>query len=181
MPLTPLPEDNTKRYKMLYTVEEDNHSLTARCATTMTDATAISNFEDAFAALATFLGTNVSWNDLQVALLGSNVFNPVGGWTPTAGAAAGVVGELDQPRSVCFPGRTTGGRKSKAFIYGVFSTYITPDSYEEDPLTSTEFQAFRGLLNSQSDFWLGIDAIKPSWYNRCTIKANDRWVDGRRG
>lgn len=179
MPLTPLPEDNTKRYKMVYTVEEDQHSLTARCSSSQTDAQAILNFAACFAALETYLGTNTTWVNLEVALEGSNIFNIVGGWTPSVGTG-GAVSELDQPRALCFPGRTTGGRKTKAFVYGIFSTYITPDSYAENPLTSAPLQGFQGLLNSQSDFWLGIDGIKPTWYFRCTIKANDRWVDGRR-
>jgi hypothetical protein len=179
MPLTPLPEDNTKRYKLIYTVEEDTHTLTARCSASQTDGQAVINFTDCAVALNGILGSNVTWVNLEVALLGSNVFNIVAGWTPQPGGAA-VVSELDQPRSICFPGRTSGGRKTKAFIYGASSAYTTPDSYSEDPLTSTPLQGFQGLLDSQTDFWLGIDGIKPTWYFRATIKANDHWVDGRR-
>jgi hypothetical protein len=66
------------------------------------------------------------------------------------------------------------------FVYGVDSAFPTPDSYSQDPLVTATFQGFQGLLQSQSDFWLGIDGIKPTWYFRMTVKANDRWVDGRR-
>ena len=179
MPLTPLPEDNTKRYKLVYTVEEDVHTLTSRCSASQTDGQAVIYFTDCGAALSGILGSNVTWVNLFVALLGSNVFNPVAGWTPIAYSNTAVT-ELDQPRAICFPGRTSGGRKTKAFIYGASGAYTTPDSYSENPLTSAPLQGFQGLLNSQTDFWLGIDGIKPTWYFRATIKGNDHWIDGRR-
>jgi hypothetical protein len=179
MPLSPLPEDNTKRYKLIYTCEEDEHSLTSRCSSSQTDGQAVINFSDCFAALASVLGANTTWVNLMVALSGSSVFNAVAGWSPLVGTG-GAVSELDQPRAVCFPGRTAGGRKSKAFLFGVSSAYITPDTYAENPLVDARFQGFQGLLNSQSDFWLGIDGLKPVWYFRATIKGNDHWIDGRR-
>jgi len=179
MPLTPLPADNTKRYKLIYTVEEDTHSMTARCSSSQTDANAITYFADLFAPMEDALGSNVTWANLEVALEGSNVFNVVGGWTPLVGGSD-PVNEVDQPRSLCFSGRTTGGRKTKVFVYGVTSAFATPDSYAQDPLTTASFEGFQGLLNSQSDFWLGIDGIKPTWYFRLTVKPNDHWVDARR-
>jgi hypothetical protein len=66
------------------------------------------------------------------------------------------------------------------FVYGTGSTYVTPDTYEEDPLVTAPFQGFQGLLNSQADFWLGIDGVKPTWYFRNTIKTNDHYVDAKR-
>jgi hypothetical protein len=179
MPLTPLPEDNTKRYKMVYTVEEDTHSLTARAADSMSDSTANSHFVALFAAIGASLGSNCTWVDLQVAAKNSNVFNSTGTWTPSAGTG-GPVSEVDQPRALCFPGRSNTGRKVKAFVYGVTSGFTTPDSYEEDPLVTATFQGFQGLLDSQSDFWLAIDGSKPVWYFRLTVKTNDHWVKGRR-
>jgi len=179
VPLTPLPEDNTKRYKLIYTVEEDQHSMTARCSSSQTDAQAVTNFNDLFAAVGASLGSNVSWVNLEVAAQGSNVFNVVGGFTPLVGTG-GAVSEIDQPRSICFPGRTSGGRRTKVFLYGFDSAFATPDSYDQNPLTTATLQGFQGLLQSQSDFWLGIDGVKPTWYFRCTFKANDHWVDGRR-
>lgn len=179
MPLTPLPEDNTKRYKLIYTVGTFQHSITSRCSASQNDATALGHFAAVGAAMQPAFGTNVTLVNVEVALLGSNVFNIVGGWTPIVGTSS-PVSVLDSPRAVCFPGRTTGGRKAKAFWYGVTSSYVTPNAYSEDPLVSPEFQGFQGLLNSQGDFWLGIDGIKPSWYFRCTIKPNDHYVDDLR-
>jgi len=179
MPISPLPEDNTKRYKMIYTVEEDTHSLTGRAANTLTDAGADAHFVALFAAIGSSLGSNCTWVDLQVAAQNSNVFNSTGTWTPATGTG-GAVSELDQPRALCFPGRSATGRKVKAFVYGVDSGFTTPDAYEEDPLVTATFQGFQGLLNSQTDLWLAIDGSKPVWYFRLTVKGNDHWIKGRR-
>jgi hypothetical protein len=164
---------------MIYTVEEDNHSMTARAANSMSDATANGHFVALFAAIGASLGSNVTWVDLQVAAQGSNVFNSTGTWTPAAGTG-GAVSELDQPRALCFPGRSATGRKTKVFVYGIDSAFPTPDTYIENPLITATLQGFQGLLNSQTDLWLAIDGVKPTWYFYCTFKTNDHWVDSRR-
>lgn len=179
MPLIPLPADNTKRYKMIVSVAGMLHGLTSRCSAAQNDAVANGHMLACFAALAPSLGSNTTWVDLEVALQGSNVFNSTGTWTPAVGTA-GTVDAVDYPRAMCFPGRTTNGRKTKAYIYGIASGFNTPATYEQDPLTSATLQGFQGLLNSQTDFWLGIDGVKPSWYFRCTIKQNDHYVDAAR-
>ena len=179
MPLSALPQDNTKRYKMIYVVEEDTHAMVARASDVMSDSVANGYFVALWAAIGGALGTNVTWVDLQVAAPHSNVFNSTGTWTPVTGSGTAVT-ELDQPRAICFPGRSNTGRKTKVFVFGVSSAKPTPDSYEEDPLTTSEFQGFQGLLNSQSQFWLAIDGVKPTWYFRNTWKGNDHWIQGRR-
>lgn len=179
MPLSPLPEDNTKRYKMVYVVEEDTHAMQARADNSITDAVADAFFVAMFAAIGPSLGSNVTWADLTVADQGSNVFNSTGTWTPLTGGG-GAVAEVDQPRALCFAGRSNTGRKSKVFVYGIDSGFTTQDSYEEDPLVTANFQGFQGLLNSQNGFWLAIDGVKPTWYFRLTVKTNDHWIAGRR-
>ena len=179
MPLTPLPASNTKRYKLTYTVEEDQHSLTARCSSAQTDGQALTNFGLMFADVAASLGSNVAWTQLEVALEGSDIFNVVSGWSALTGTG-GAVSELDQPRSFCFAGRTNTGRKSKAFLWGIDSAYVTPDVYSMTPIVTATLADFRDHLNSMTDFWLGIDGVKPTWYDRYTVKVNDHWVDLRR-
>jgi hypothetical protein len=179
MPLSPLPEDNTKRYKLLYAVAGQNHSMQSRCSDAQDDSTAVGHMTAIAASVLTFVGDNVSFLGVSVALAGSNVFNPVGGFTPVTGSGA-TLGQINFPRAICFPGRTTGGRKTKVFLFGAQNSYNTPNTYEEDPLTTSELQGFQGLLNSQTDFWLGIDGIKPTWYFRMTIKQNDHYVDAQR-
>jgi hypothetical protein len=179
MPLTPLPASNTKRYKMRYTVGGINHSFTSRCSDAQTDAAAQTFLDALFADIRGGLGTNVTWVDLEVALSGSDVFNSTATWTPTSGLGT-AVSALDLPRSVCIAGRTSGGRKTKTFLYGFTSTFATPDTYELDPIPAGVFTDWHSLLVSQADFWLGIDGIKPTWYLRATVKPNDHFVDKAR-
>jgi len=177
--MAPLPESNTRRYKMIYTVGTEGHSMTARATPTFNDGVAAAHFDALFAAVAASLGSNTSWVGLEVAPQGSNVFNPIGGFTGGTGGG-GAVAAVDQPRAMCFAGRTSGGRRTKVFLYGVDSGFVTTAAYSEDPLVTATFQGFQGLLVSQADFWLGIDGIKPSWYFRMTIKPNDHWIDAQR-
>jgi len=179
MPLTPLPPSNTKRYKMRYTVGGVGHSITARCSSSQNDTTALGFFNALFAAIAASLGSNTVWTQPEVADEGSDVFNAVGGWSPLTGTGSSVAA-VDRPRALCFAGRTVNGRKTKAFLYGMTSGFTTPDTYEEDPIVTATIQDFRDLLQSQADFWLGIDGVKPTWYQRITIKTNDHFVDALR-
>lgn len=179
MPLIPLPADNTKRYKLSYTVKAQEHSLTARCSAAQTDAVAVGYFTAIKAAILASLSSDTTLLGVLVANQGSNVFNPVAGFTPASGGG-GSLAAGDEPRSFAFPGRTSGGRKTRATWFGVDSSIPTGSDYEQDPLTVATLQGFQGLLNSQSDFWLGIDGVKASWYFRCTIKPNDHFVDKAR-
>ncbi len=178
MPLTPLPEDNTKRYFLVYTCGTDVHQLQARCADTLGDATALSNFNAIAVALAPSAGTNTTFAGVEVAVNGSNVRNPVPGFTPVTGTGGGSVGGAETVKAWCISGRAPSGRKSKVFVFGMFIS--TPANYKQDPLTDAALQGFQGLLNSQSDFWLAIDGTKPVWYFRATTKPNDHWVDAGR-
>jgi hypothetical protein len=164
---------------MVYVVGGTQHTMLSRSSSAQNDGVAAAHFQALANSLQVTMGTNVTFVGVEVAAQGSNVFNPIGGFTPVTGTA-GAVAPVDFPRAVCFPGRTTNGRKTKVFLFGVSSAYVTPATYEEDPLVKAEFQGMQGLLNSQSDFWLGIDGVKPSWYFRCTVKTNDHYVDAAR-
>jgi len=177
MPLSPLPPSNTKRYKLLYTVAGQQHSMISRCSSAQSDGVAVGFFNAQFAAITGALGPNVVWVGVEVALSGSDIFNPIAGWSPLTGTAGNDVSTINEPRAFCYSGRTVGGRKSKVFLYGVGDDVPTPATYEMDPLPgSGEFNNFWVNLNGQADFWLGIDGLKPIWYFRNTVKPNDHFI-----
>jgi hypothetical protein len=178
MPLSPLPETNTKRYFLVYTAAGLTHQLQARCADTVGDSTALTFLSDIATALAPSAGTNTTFAGVEVAANGSNVRNIVPGFTPIAGTGGGAVGGAEIVKSWCISGRAPSGRKVKVFVFGMFLS--TPANYKQDPLTDAALQGFQGLLNSQTDFWLAIDGTKPVWYFRATTKPNDHWVDFER-
>lgn len=174
MPLTPLPQDNTKRYFLVYTVDGTNHSMMSRASSSFSDATAVSHMQAVAVALQDKMGNDATFLGVEVAAQGSNVRNPIAGFTPVTGTG-GSRATFADALSICIAGRAPSGRKTKVFLYGTAGIAI-PANYEEDPLTTAELQGWQGLLNSQSDFWLAIDGTKPTWYFRATFNWNDHWV-----
>jgi hypothetical protein len=174
MPLTPLPANNTKRYALVVHTPEHVHHMIARCTTSFSDSTALSNLTAVGAALADGMGNDCHFTSVLVAAQGSNIFNPVAGWSTITGVQAGLPA-LQEPRSVCISGRASSGRKVKTFVWGL-SGVTTPDTYLSEPIVASYLSGFQGLLNSQTDFWLAIDGLKPVWYNRATWGYNDHFV-----
>jgi len=179
MALPPLPENNTKRYFLNYQCGGIGHALQSRCSDAMGDATAVDNFTAFVTAILDAMGSNTTFLSVDVALKGSDIRNPVPGWDVLVGTAGGVTG-LDLPRSMCFPGRSVTGRKTRLFLFGVTSALVTPTTWAFDPITNPELGAGRALLNSQSDFWCAIDGVKAIWKSRLTVKPNDHYVDKAR-
>lgn len=174
MPLTPLPPSNTKRYTLVYTVGGQSHHMMARAGAGATDTDAVNNFTAIFAALESAFYSDVSGLGILKQEQGSDVANPISGWTVMNGTSGSPITPQIKPRAWAFSGRSATGRKSRVYVYG---TVVAPgDTWEQDPLTDARFQGFQGLLNSQSDFWLAIDGTKPSWYFRATADFNDHYV-----
>lgn len=174
MPLSPLPEDNTVRYFLDYVVAGEQHSMQSRAASTMSDATAVGHFQAIAATLQTLVGSNVTFQGVSKCALGSNVRNAVAGLTPVTGTAV-VISDPARPFQCVVSGRSSSGRKTKVSIFGAQGIVI-PTSWAQQPISTSEIQGFQGLLNSQADFWLAIDATKPTWYNRVTFGYNDHWI-----
>jgi len=153
----------------------DPHSIQSRCTSSQTDANAISIFTDYANIIGPLLGNNCSFIGVDVALQGSNVRNPLSGWTTINGGSA-AVGGVDLPRSVCFAGRSSDGRKVRVFQFGITSSLSTPAIYKQEPLTQVQFVDLRTLLNDSLNFFLGIGGLKPVYHDRTTFKPNDHWV-----
>lgn len=158
----------------MYTVGSEQHSMQSRSTPSFSDAVAVSHMQAVAAALQPAAGSDVTFLGVEVAAQGSNVRNPIAGFTPVTGTG-GTRATFSNALSICIAGRATSGRKTKAFFYGSAGVGI-PASYEENPLTTPALQGWQGLLNSQSDFWLAIDGVKPVWYFRATFTWNDHWV-----
>lgn len=174
MPVTPLPASNTKRYQLLLRTPNHTHKLTARAADGFSDSVAIAHLAAVAATLQEQVGNNCTFSSVLVAEKNSNIFNPVSGWTPVTGTSGAML-EVNEPLSICISGRSSTGRKSKAYLYGITSV-TTPVSYVQEPIAVGAISGFQGLLNSQADFWLAIDGTKPVWYNRATWTYNDHFI-----
>src|SRR3569833_414864 len=146
MPITPLPPDNTKRYRLVYTVAGREHRMMSRCGSGMTDATAIGHLNAVAVALAPYMFSDVSFIGVEVLAAGSDVSNPVSGWTVVNGGQPGAMPAAAAARSWAISGRSSTGRKARVYWYG--SNIPQPATWEEDPLVTASFQGFQGLLNS---------------------------------
>lgn len=178
MPLTPLPQDNTKRYFVEMAVGTIQHYVQVRCTDAITDAAAIANLAADFTALLPALGNNVTIPNLYVAVRGSNVRNLVSGWTNLTGTQGGDCLNQRRARSHAFSGRTPGGRKAKMLIWGVMESedanFIFPVP------ASGALRNFFTAFTSRASMYLGIDGTQATWHERITEDMNDHWIKALR-
>ena len=173
MPLPPLPPENTRRYLMAYTVGTQEHHMLARADAAHSDASAVASMQAVAIALKAECANNVNFIALLVAAQGSNVFNPISGWTVQTGAVGAPITDNRRAYEVAISGRSSTGRKSRAYLYGWAG--VAPINFEQDPLTAPGLQGWQGLMNSTAGLFLAIDGSKPVWYFRATFNYNDHY------
>jgi hypothetical protein len=111
---------------------------------------------------------------LSVAEHGSDIRNPVAGWTPLVGTSTNPQSDLDEPLTLCARGRSNDGRKSRLFLWGmVFARTVT---WLLTPGSGTDFATFLSRLNSDSTFYLSISGLLPVWRDDFTINYNDHAI-----
>jgi hypothetical protein len=147
--------------------------MLARADASHSDVAAVATFAAVAAALKPVFGSNCVFTAVTVAAKGSNVFNPVAGFTPVTGTNGSTVLANDRAYEVAISGRSTTGRKSRIYFYGYAGARFT--NFKQDPLTDAALQGFQGLLNSTSGLFLAIDETKPTWYFRATANYNSYW------
>jgi hypothetical protein len=180
MPLPPLPASNTKRYFLTQVADTYQHTMMVRVGPAVTDAAAITELAALCAIFVPIAFVSTAWTALSVAQAGSDVRNPVPGWTTIVGTSAGNQPDLTRPYAWQYKGRSADGRKCKLFVYGLSPT--VPDTYEMDPiLAGSALKSAQVRLNSQPGFYLSISGQQPAWYDRLTVAPNDHWIGVARG
>lgn len=174
-----LPESNTKRYWLVYTVGPHEHRILMRVADSIEDEDAVGEAESAWNLLVPTLSTDTILVGLEVAERGSNVRNPVSIEDPIPGTLGGALAEIQRPREWTIKSRSRDGRRGGVGIFGVNQN--TPTTWELAPITEDDLAAFRLRLNVTTGMWLSISGLKPLWYDRVTVGYNDHWVDVMRG
>lgn len=171
--MAPLPENNTPRLKVTYQNAIADHDVVFRMvANTDVDAleAAIDNLLDAAGPEMHFAEvTNV-----QFAADGSDLFfprssSPLLGKTFGSGAAT----VETNARFWQFGGRSTGGRRTKAYLYGYKG--LVSDwrlSSSED----TDVAAVVAILNADAAIFTAIDGLATTWYPYANINYSDHWV-----
>lgn len=171
MPLTPLPPDNTLRYKVNYTFAGHNHDFQVRGDGSSTDGglgTIVDNFlTDLDPVLYPIVITTV-----EKAIAGSNVFNVVTSGIESNTYGSGSPSGLLAPQFIGFQGRSVGGRKCRLSVYG-----IKPEEndYRFNPGDNADVDAAIVTLQSAAHYFLSIDGIHPTWYAYANTGFNAYW------
>lgn len=174
MPLTPLPEDNTRRMFVNWTVGSMSHSTQIRVADGPTAAAIMADLHGMFALLIDYMGNNVSIDSLDEAVSGSNVRNPVPGWTPIEGLGTNdpITGQR-LARTFSYRGRSATGRKTKGLLWGLVLPEQADFQFTVDP--ETDLRSFMDALNSFTFEFLAIDGSKPVYKADLLEDYNDHW------
>lgn len=180
MPLPALPESNTKRYFLVYTCPPFTHRLQIRCLETATDAAAIARVEGDFGTLINDqFGSNVTFDGLEVAAKGSDIRNPVAGFTPfVGGAGTPTIGE-DVARTFSVRGRSPTGRKTKLLLFGMQGA--EEGDFLLTPGGGSDLLGFIAVLNGGTAFYKTIDESSAVWKPNLTLDYNDHYIAQLRG
>lgn len=178
MPLTPLPEDNTKRYWLKSTCKGVEHESQCRVADTVSDATAVAVFQALALDLAALMHADCQFDGVEVALKGSNVRNPVTGFSTQLGTLGGSTADINIPFETTFVGRSATGRKWKVGFWCL--VYTLTQTWRISSLTGTGLDDALADIVGAGDMWLTIDGTKPVYYSYANFSYNDHWVNRER-
>lgn len=178
MPLSPLPASNTKRYFVGIQAGGFQHHVLCRTNNDAgdTDVTAVLQFQFGLLAPVMFSDTHV--NELLVADAGSDIRNPVSGWTIIDGEQPGPQPTTDNPLSLAMRGRSRSGRKTRLFLWGIL--FARTPSWVLIPTPESELDAFAAAVAGSVGIWKAIDGTQSVWGRDYTIDFNDHWVGQER-
>lgn len=174
MPLAPLPASNTKRYFIGLVDANGQHHIQVRCAPTVSDAAALTDLGFTVDQLLPVTYADYTFNELLVAEIGSDVRNPVAGWTPKVGTNTFSQADREFPLAITARGRASSGRKVKLSLWGQFFT--VPTNWLYVPPALGAHAAFMQIVITSPSYFLSIDGAKPIWREDFTVDYNDHWV-----
>jgi len=175
MPLPPLPPSNTKRYWVVTQGPQTEHRTQVRVDASVTDSAALIALNADWTILMAETSVNYNIVGLEVAQAGSDVRNPVPGWAPLVGAAAGIGGQ-QFARSFSIRGRSADGRKMKMLIWGL-SSATQPDFQLAPGAMASALTNFLASVNTRAGYYLSISGLKPVYKIDMLESYNDHWVD----
>jgi hypothetical protein len=168
--MAPLPIDNTARYKVFYTNGGRQHVQDVRV-----NAVSPSAFGTAFAALLSAIAGDLTVtviDEVQFAGLHSNLFFPVitGIEGTSHGGGAATIRTTTQYAN--FIGRSAGGRRVRAAIFGVL---VISDDNRFVAGESAAFDNAIAVLVANPSIWVGIDGTQTAWKSYVNTGFNAYW------
>ncbi len=172
MPITPLPANNTKRFWVIYLYGPHTHRVQCRTTNDFPDASALANLQFDLNLIKPVMNSEWSAIGLEVAVQGSDVRNPVAGWTTISGTGGATTEPQHFVRAVSIRGRSTSGRKVKYLYFG--SNFAEAPDFEIDP-TLTGFATMIASMEGRASMYLAIDGSKPVLRTNLLEDYNDHW------
>jgi hypothetical protein len=169
--MAPLPPNSTRRYFLNYTVGGLQHTLQMRTVEAVTDAGAafaLDQFMDILSP-ALFL---VTINNLERANLGSNIRNVIP-WTGNLTYGIAPQDDHDRPNFISFVGRSPGGRRVRATVFG----WNGPDDANYRYVQGENVQVDNAYahLNLASGTWIAVDGQEALFHLYGNYGFNAYW------
>lgn len=173
MPLAPLPPSNTARLFVSYSAYGSyRHTVQLRPLTGFTIEDTREWFIDWLTANAALFATTTVFDEASVAVINSDVRNPVT-WEEISGTGVAPADTVRDTRMISFPGRESSGRKSRLSFYGhVFGPDTDYRVLQGDSLVAAA--AITGL-NSLLARAAGMTGGKLSFKPYLNIRNNAYW------
>jgi len=176
--MAPLDPSNTERVKYTYQNSVNEHSIVFRVVT----GTPTAQVDTVFQTILSNVGIGCMASTItgvDRALIGSNVYNPVGDSTllgDSFGSGAG--NPLQDAESIGFVGRGSDGRRSRLFLFGFGSA---DTNFRILPSENPNVGNVVSLLNDPDTPLLTISGTAPVFNEYANINFNDHWVKDARG
>jgi hypothetical protein len=172
MPLLPLPEDNTARLIVNYTVGTEDHEVQFRLLSPFTQADLVGFVHTWINDHKMLWGTNVQFHSADWIAQGSNVRNPIS-WAVIAGTGAAPTDPVAPSRSASFVGRSPDGRKLRIFFYGM--VYGPDNTYRVEASLDPDLADAINDLNALTSRVGTISGSAPIFKPYVNIRNNAYW------
>lgn len=170
--MAPLPIDNTRRWWLDYSVCTKEHSLLMRSIDTV-DAVQASDAIDAFLTALNSQLRLVTVLGLRMAPKSSSISAPAV-WSGAATYGSGAGSPFESANFIDFLGRTSGGRRARAGMFGAINAQVGGD-YRVTNAESTFVGDALTALAADPDCFQAIDDFAPTWYQYANIGASAYW------
>jgi hypothetical protein len=174
-----LPESNTTRWWLDYTVSGQAHSMLMRTTTDKTAAQVSTVFSGFFDLLDTASVYQIDVTGMRKALVGSNVTLPQTYLGTTQFGAGTAIGNDFRAKTFSFTGRDDTGHKIKLFVFGAITQ--ADGDYRLQVGTDTHIDQVVDYLNALNGFWNTINEGHPVWNAYANVGFNDHWIKRARG
>lgn len=172
--MAPLDSSNTGRVWLSYSDGINEHTMLWRFNSATSNAAEVMTYQAQWLAALDPVLYEVTITGVKAAAPGSNVSVPIA-WTGDATYGTGAATAVNAPVEIRYEGRSVGGRRVSAHMYGynvgvpgTFRIGITPASELDDALVVLQAATATGAM-------VAIDNGAANWHTYVNIQYNSYW------